>query len=432
MSHRYGALERLLTASLILLMLVSSCGKTEKPNIVLIIIDTLNADHLGCYNYYRNTSPVIDSLASSGTMWARMQAQAPWTLPGMVSIYTGLTERTHGCNDYDGYSHGLDPELPTIVTMLNDLGYNTAGFVNINYLGSVFGMDIGFEYFLLDDEGHGRAAETVDQFISWLDGDEFSEPFFVVFHLFDAHAPYDPPGGFATAFSEFGTMGVTNWQPNEDGSVPPGHAEHMCALYDAEILWIDSQLSRMFQGIRQRLLSENTLIVFTADHGEEFMEHGQWGHSQNLYQQSLHIPLIMSGPGIPENRVDSTVAGQFDILPTVLAYLGEDIPGRIEGINVLGSDMTEIRDIPSSGVRSDSSQVTILNGNKKVIWSPVGDCSEMFDIVADPFETDYLDVDSILLSRVLEYWAWPRLWEPTSTQLGIIEKKKLESLGYIR
>jgi len=132
--------------ALFLFLLSLSCtgnGESQKMNILLIIIDTLNADHLGCYGYYRDTSPTIDSLASEGTMYARAQAQAPWTLPAMVTIYTGLTERSHGCNDYGSYSHGLDPELPTIVTILHEECFTTAGFVNINYLGLLYGMEKG-------------------------------------------------------------------------------------------------------------------------------------------------------------------------------------------------------------------------------------------------------------------------------------------------
>ena len=418
-------------------LMLCSCGNTmdqqESPNVILIIIDTLNADHLGCYGYHRDTSPVIDSLASSGTMWARMQAQAPWTLPAMVSIYTGLTERTHRVNHQEGLYLGLNPELPTIATILNNYGYNTAGFVNVNFLGPQHGMEKGFQYFKMDTLGHGRAAATVDEFITWLDSLDYSEPFFVVFHLFDPHSPYDPPEDYATAYTRNGTMGITDWQWNEDGSVKSELTDHLRDLYDGEIRWVDSQLSRFFSAIRRRHLSENTLIVFTADHGEEFLEHGSWGHARNLYQQSLHVPLIISGPGIPVNVVDSTIVGQIDILPTILSYVGETIPAGIEGMDILTGSVTRARDIPSSGVLGDSSQVSILNESNKVIWSPVNDYSEMFDIVEDPMESVILDVDSILLSRVLDYWAWPCLWEPTLNVASVIgQKRKLHDLGYIR
>lgn len=421
--------------ALFLFLLSLSCtgkGESQKMNILLIIIDTLNADHLGCYGYYRDTSPTIDSLASEGTMYARTQAQAPWTLPAMVTIYTGLTERSHGCNDYGKYSHGLDPELPTIVTILHEEGFTTAGFVNINYLGPLYGMEKGFEYFLIDDEGHDRAAETVDEFISWLDSEEFSEPYFVVFHLFDAHMPYAPPMGFDRTFTEYGTVGITEWIADENGVLDPAQADHLRNLYDGEIKWIDSQLSRMFGTIRERRLAENTLIIFTADHGEEFLEHGEGGHSQNLYQQSLHVPLIITGPGISEGVVDSATVGQFDILPTVLTYLRIPVPERIEGMDILSGTIPSNREIPSSGVRSDSIQVALLVGEEKVIWSPVNDYSEMFNIVDDPDEMLHLEVDSMLLPEVLDYGAWPCLWNPTDRELDIIEQRRLEDLGYIR
>ena len=418
-----------------LLLLNGGCAEvTEErhPNVILIIIDTLCADHLSCYDYYRNTSPVIDSLASEGIMYARMQAQAPWTLPAMVKIYTGLTERSHGCNDFGNCSRGLDPELPTIATILHDEGFNTAGFVNINYLGQLYGMDKGFDCFLINDEGHGRAAETVDEFISWLDSEEFSKPFFVVFHLFDPHLPYDPPMGYDRTFSDYGTMGITQWIHDENGEVDPAQKDHLRNLYDGEIRWVDSQLSRMFRAIREKRIADNTLIIFTADHGEEFLEHGECGHSQNLYQQSIHVPLILSGPGIPEGIVDSMPVGQFDILPTVLTYLQMPVPERIEGMDILSGDIPDNREIPSSGVRSDSIQVALLVGAEKVIWSPVNNYSEMFNIVNDPDEMMHLEVDSVLLSEVLDYGAWPCLWNPTDYELGAMELRRLEDLGYIR
>ncbi len=428
-------LIKLIFALTALLLLIGGCAdviEESRPNVILIIIDTLCADHLGCYDYHRNTSPAIDSLASEGIMYARMQAQAPWTLPAMVTIYTGLTEKSHGCNNYGSYSCGLDPELPTITTILHDEGFSTAGFVNINYLGSLFGMEKGFEHFMIDDEGHGRAAETVDEFISWLDSEEFSEPYFVVFHLFDPHMPYDPPMGYDRTFTENGTSGITEWIPDENGVLDPVQADHLRNLYDGEIKWTDSQLSRMFGIIREKHLAENTLIIFTADHGEEFLEHGQGGHSYNLYQQSLHVPLIITGPGIPGGVVDSATVGQFDILPTVLTYLRMPVPERVEGMDILSGNIPPDREIPSSGVRADSIQVALLVGEEKVIWSPVNNYSEMFNIVDDPGEMLHLEVDSVLLSEVLDYSVWPCLWNPTDHELDIMEQKRLEGLGYIR
>ena len=138
---------------------------------------------MSCYGYHRDTSPVMDSLASSGRIWLNMQAQAPWTLPAMASILTGLTVKSHGCRNYDDGPYGLDPLVPTLATILLEEGYRTAAFVNVVYLGDIFGLSKDFEHFFYDGECHGRARVTVDSLLTWLDGDNYEEPFFVFFHL---------------------------------------------------------------------------------------------------------------------------------------------------------------------------------------------------------------------------------------------------------
>ena len=130
--------------------------------------------------------------------------------------------------------------------------------------------------------------------------------------------------------------------------------------------------------------------------------------------------------------MDSTTVGQFDILPTVLAYLQMPVPQRIEGINILSDDIPDHREIPSSGVRSDSIQVSLVVGDEKVIWSPVNDYSEMFNLVDDPGEMLHLEVDSAQLSELIDYSVWPCLWNPTENELDLVEQKRLEGLGYIK
>jgi arylsulfatase A-like enzyme len=423
-------LIRSLVFYIILLLLTAGCAEDKRPSILLIVIDTLAADHMSCYGYERETTPSIDSLASSGKIWFSMQAQAPWTLPAMTSILTGVTVRTHGCRHYEDASYGLDPELPTLTTILLENGYVTAAFVNINYLGDTFGLSKDFEHFCIDDEGHGRARLTVDSLLAWLDEDNPEMPFFVFFHLFDPHLPYDPPEGFDTAFEPRGTSGITEWRTNALNEWYPSQAPHLMNLYDGEIKWTDSQLGRLFAELRERDLTDNLIIVLTADHGEEFLEHGDWGHGNNLYQNSIHVPLIISGPGIPAGSSDSITVGQVDILPTLLTFAGIPVPQRIEGLDLFGVIPPD-RPVFSSGVFSDSTMAALVADHSKIIWSPVDDYSEMFKLRVDPAEMNRLDADSLLLDELLEYWAWPCLWEPTKNELAAIQLKQLRNLGYI-
>ncbi len=419
-----------IAACLIILLLFSGCNEDRRPNILLIVIDTLAADHMSCYGYDRDTSPAMDSLASSGTIWFNMQAQSPWTLPSMASILTGLTVKTHGCRHYNEASYGLDPLLPTLATILLDEEYRTAAFVNINYLGEAYGMSRDFEHFCFNDEGHGRARITVDSLFAWLDGENYSEPFFVFFHLFDPHLPYDPPEGFDTCYEPGGTAGITEWRTNALGEWYPEQAAHLLNLYDGEIKWTDSQLGRMFAGLRERNLTDNLIIILTADHGEEFLQHGDWGHGNNLYQNALHVPLIITGSGIPEGTSDSVTVGQIDILPTILTFAGVPIPARAEGLNLFGEIPVD-RPVYSSGIFSDSIRASVVAERDKIIWNPVDDSSEMFNLQDDPVEMNPLNADSLLLNQLLEYWAWPCLWEPTKNELTIIQQKELRDLGYI-
>jgi len=414
----------------VMILLTLSCAKDAKVNVVLIIIDTLNADHLGCYGYYRDTSPAIDSLAASGILFRNCQAQAPWTLPGMASIFTGLTERSHRCSHYDGFSHGLDPEMPTLTTILKETGYSTAALVNVGYLGEPFGITKGNDYFWYNDDGSDNADITVNTLLEYFSSNEVPEPFFAVIHLFDPHLPYDPPSPFNTLFKHSGTNGITEW-PELELCFDPVLIEHMTAMYDSEIRWTDSQLSRLFAGMREMGLADNTLFILIADHGEEFMQHGDWGHAHNLYQPALQIPLILTGPGIEPGTVVSRNVGQYDVLPTVLKYLEIAVPDHVEGINIFG-EIPEARVIPSSGVIADTASVACLQKSRKVIWFVEPDSSETFDLEDDPGEMNLLPVDSLLLEEVMNYWAWPCICTPTQNEKTLIEMKRLEGLGYIR
>jgi arylsulfatase A-like enzyme len=412
-----------------LILSILSCVDNQKVNVVLIIIDTLNADHLGCYGYYRDTSPTIDSLAATGILYRSCQAQAPWTLPGMASIFTGLSEKSHRCSHYDGFSHGLDPEMPTLTTILKEQGYSTAALVNVGYLGEIFGITKGNDYFWFNDDGSDNADITVDTLLHYFSSNEVPEPFFATIHFFDPHLPYGPPSPFDTLYKSTGANGTTEG-PEIELCFNPVLIEHMTAMYDSEIRWTDSQLSRLFEGIREMGLADNTLFILIADHGEEFMQHGDWGHAHNLYQQALHIPLILTGPGIEPGTVVSKNVGQYDVLPTVLNYLGIPVPAHVEGINLFG-EIPFDRIIPSSGVIADTTSVTCLQESRKVIWFIEPDSVETFNLTDDPGETNLLPTDSILLEEVMNYQAWPCLCTPTENEKALIEMKRLEGLGYI-
>lgn len=416
----------------VMLLLFLSCGaETDtRPNVILLLVDTVNADHLGCYGYYRNTSPSIDSLAATGIRFANCQAQAPWTLPAMTSILTGLSEKSHGCNRYNSVSYGLDPEVPTLASILQEEGYASATFFNVAYLGEEFGLDRGYGTSWYGSDEMDYAGITVDSVLHYLDTLETENPFFLSVHLFDPHLPYEPPFPYDTLYNGIGTAGMERW-PEVGLCNDPVVIRHMTDLYDSELRWTDSQLERLFSYLRSGNLLENTIIVLVADHGEEFMEHGENGHANNLYQQSLHVPLIITGPGIPPDSVVTQYVGQIDVLPTLLDYLALPAPDHIEGISLLGN-IPHDRVLPSSGPMSDNSLACAVKDASKVMWFVESDSTETYELTSDPEETVPLELDSLLFEEVLSYWAWPCICTPTSDAEEEAELMRLEDLGYIR
>jgi len=423
-----------------------SLNGTSLPNIILISIDTLRADHLGCYGYYRDTSPCLDSLAASGTIFTRCQAQAPHTIPSHASIWTGLSVISHGAGNHNGSDYGLDPELPTIATVLKDKGYITLGIVNVVILNNDFGFASGFDYYSWHENGEGRAGIAFDEYLKWLDENVGNpNPVFALIHLYDVHGPYDPPAPYDMTFTTGGSEGIIEWQtdPLTGALLNPYDKDHLLNLYDGEISWVDSQLNRLFSELRQRGLAENTLIIVVADHGEEFLEHNGFGHSHAVWQEMLHVPLIISGPGIPVGVVDDIPAGQFDILPTIADYLEITLEFPVDGVSLLDStSRTENRILPSSRVSPDKcfrwgleqyeGLIAVLSGNRKAIINyGIEEPGVMFNLVSDPEEMDSLTLEPHMAEALDQYWTTPPVGNPSALNSESINSL-LEDLGYVR
>ncbi len=424
----------LLLAFFVLSISCSNKGEEQRVNVLLILVDTINADHLGCYGYHRNTSPTIDSLAYSGVRFANCYAQSSWTLPGMASIYTGLTERSHRCGHYNNKVFGLDLEVPTIATILQQNDYSTAGFVQSSYLGEDFNMEKGFDSFWISvtPGESGMDSVAIDTVLSFCNSSSLiSKSFFLTVHLYDPHSPYGAPAPYDTLFKHTGNNGIFDWPSEEHLKSDPVIIEHLEAMYDSEIRWTDYQLSRLLAGLREMNLLDNTIVILVADHGEEFMEHGFTGHANNLYQQTTHVPLIISGPGIEPGTVLTANTGQFDVLPTLMNYLSISVPAHVEGIDILGNIPAD-RIIPSSGIVFGESVAACIQESMKVMWFPEADSSETYDLAEDPGEENMLDTNYLLFDEVQSSWAWPCICTPTQNDSMAMAIKELEELGYLR
>ncbi len=443
----YSIIPLLLAA----VMSVLSCGGPEHPvpgngrhNIILIILDTLRADHLSCYGYHRETSPVIDSLAATGTRWSAAQAQAPWTLPAHATIWTGLSVQSHRTlnpiavesedNDRLKLIYKLDTDLPSLPVLMRDGGFATFGVANFTILSDIYGFDQGFDTYSCHPTGEAQAAVSVDMMIEWLEHNR-DERFFCMMHLYDIHSPYAPPAPYNTLFQDDPQLTWFDWALEGDSILNIDSVQAAIDLYDGEIGWVDDNLSRLFAWVRANGLEDETLIVIVADHGEEFLEHGWVLHGTSLYQEVLHVPLIMSGPGVEPGLVNPTRVGQFDLLPTLTAWAGIESEGTFDGVDIL-ADPDPLRSIPSSETSSPPwtdryPLASTVSGNTKTIM--MNDLEEFttYMLDADPHEINPLPGDSSGMESVLYYWATPPKGFPDFAESDPRSLQALRDLGYI-
>ncbi len=302
-----GAAPGLLAAAgpLVWLACAPELPPTAAPErILLVTIDTLRADRLGCYGAGRAHTPHLDAIADGGVRFEAAMAPTPLTLPSHASMMTGLEPPRHGVRHNSIYS--LERSHPTLAGELQKAGFATAAFVGSAVLDSRFGLAGGFDHY--DDQvASGRvsgaigfaerpADQVVDAALAWLEG--APDRFFLWVHFYDPHADHKPPKGFASAFA----------------SDP----------YAGEIAFVDYQLGRLLDGIRERWGASGLLVAATSDHGESLGEHREITHSYTLYDATQRIPLLLSGPGLPAGRSVAGLARLTDLAPTLLALVGLD------------------------------------------------------------------------------------------------------------
>jgi arylsulfatase len=310
---------------------LAACGpaEPEPPNLVLIVVDTLRPDHLGCYGHPRDTSPAIDALAAEGYRFERAYATAPWTMASVASLFTGLYPGSHGITSVSR----LPDEALTVAEILHSRGYATAGVVSHVVLGRGYGFHQGFEQY--EDRVPGPAhfdvstGRVTDRAIEFLDGLASGErPFFLFAHYFDPHYNYLPHEEVDFAPPRVGRLDATQTiKELRSMSADLGEAEvaFIRDLYDEEIRHTDGGIGRLLDRLAELGLDENTWVVVTADHGEEFLTHGWLGHTRTLYEELVRVPLIVRPPGgLSEPRVPRTPATQAALAATLVDLAGGD------------------------------------------------------------------------------------------------------------
>lgn len=372
-------------------------GDPGQPDIVLISIDTLRADHLQTYGYERLTSPWFDQLAAEGTRFDFARSASPWTLPSHTTMLSGQLPKTHMVVED---KHVLPETTPVLPELLQKAGYATGGFVATLYVSRKFNFDRGFDRFSdfdIDSErqnlrGEVLAENVVDEALHWWSEQPKGKPVFLFLHSYDVHYEYDPPGDYGTLFDRAPQKGdpkYKNYHHFKKHTITEEQFVHQRAQYDESIRYVDDQFKRISDAAKKA--GRKVRFIITSDHGEEFGERGSWGHAHTLYAEQLHIPLIISGDGIPKGAV-AGVAGTQDIAPTVAGWV-DGIPaldgGLVDGIDladaIAGQPLPE-RGFASETTRFKTNRLGYYAEGLRLEWDLKKDVAELFDPHADPKE----------------------------------------------
>ena len=302
----------------------------RSSSIVVITIDTLRADHLGSYGYFRDTSPNIDRVAEEGVLFANVVTTMATTLPAHVSLWTSMYPVQTGVTRNGSKlakNQKAGSDVLMFAQMLRRLGYSTAAFVSATPVKKYTGIGVGFDIFDEPDVKRGgrsgTADATTDQVLQWLDS-EPQKPFFLWVHYFDPHDPYRPPSPYDTSFSTTGEL-IQFLEQNEYPYPEDARVLNVNNLYDGEIQFVDSQIGRLVAALEESGLYETLTLVILSDHGEGLGQHGRIGHGE-IFNEQLFVPLIIKFPESSgrAGQVVEEVVSLVDVVPTLVDVL--DLP----------------------------------------------------------------------------------------------------------
>lgn len=406
----------------------------DGPNVVMIVLDALRADHLSSYGYERDTSPNIDRLASEGALFLNAHSHGNRTILAMPALFTSLYPSFNGAISVGALMRPLPEDKTTIAEMLQARGYTTVALMTNIHLKSVFNMTQGFDraeefnagayslsvYRLLISlnvlqrpeiaiEGRPRATEITDTALTWLD-DLKDRPFFLYVHYMDTHHPYRPPPEFAEMFGGITTDPAALFMKSRrvlhrdpDASFDERDLQRLEDYYDASIRYADHEIGRLLDRVRDISKDRQTVVVVTADHGDEFLEHGTLYHNNLLIEELLHVPLIFWEPGEVKagQRIDSLVR-HIDVMPTLADMTGATVPDEAMGkslLPLLTGSATDF-DVPSFA-EGDYCTSYVYDG-WKVMYVDSTNQAVLYNLTEDPEERNNLaDAEPERLRRMM-------------------------------
>ncbi len=367
-------------------------GQPARPNVLLITVDSVRADHVGTYGGPART-PTLDWLASQGVRFTNVYAQLPQTTPSHAAILTGQYASTSGVRI--AHHDALPDGKPTLARAMQDAGYQTGGIYS--WAGPVDGFDQGFQNYVnvATADADGRADLTTGAAIAWLTkaAAERDKPFFLWVHYRDPHYPYEPPAPFDTLYAPRcdgcvdGSLATLNrlhggWRPT------PAELARILAAYDGEISYSDHEVGRLLTQLAALGLEPTTLVVVTSDHGDAFGEHGEWFHGLGVYQETIHVPLVARLPGaLPAGVAFDGVVQLIDVMPTVLDVVGLPPAPSAEGrslVSALRSGGTT--DGPAITEVSDGHYTAVVLGEWKLIRDNLSGQRALYHLPSDPGE----------------------------------------------
>jgi arylsulfatase A-like enzyme len=403
------------------------------PNLLFLSIDTLRADHMGVYGYERNTTPAIDAWAQGATVFEGAQASASWTLPGLASVLTSFYTSTHQCWTF---SSRLDPSFTTLPEILTAAGFDTMCVTSHVFLARRYGLQQGFVHF--DDEFAHPLDDPTEVVTSHMVSDKgirFLEqkaaaaddvPWMLWLHYFDPHGKYNVHEGIS---EEFGTALEID-------------------RYDGEVRFTDLHVGRVLAKLEELGLAEDTMVVFFSDHGEEFLDHGGLRHGHALYRELIRVPLIVKAPGCPPARVPDLVR-TVDLMPTVLDFVPPLLPpSGIEGVSLRpmlerpdAHGMESLAALSEIRLQEVASLNSVIRGRWKLIAHSIEGTFELYDVEADPLETndladahpDVVDELKGVMKSMIERARDRGAAFGTQEALGLTEtqRKHMQDLGYL-
>lgn len=379
----------------------SASGKRSAANVVLVLIDTLRADHLSMYdNGSRVQTSFLDKFSKESMVFDRVWAQENWTKPSIASLLTGLYSATHQTKTEKN-------KIPSSAVMIQEhfskLGFETAGFVANGYVSDKFGFRRGWNTWTnyVREGKRNRAEFVADDAVNWLKKRKEDKPFYLYVHTIDPHVPYIPPVKYRALYDNEPYNGVvkstqtaTLLEKIKTGAVRLSERDkiRLEALYDGEITYHDEHLEKIYRELEAQGLLENTVMAVTSDHGEEFFEHGSVGHGHTLYEELLHVPLFIRLPGAHTQKKAVHFPQEVelvDVLPTMCELLGIEVPDGVQGESLI-PQLNGIEPRWPNAVFSEfmDGQLAARTERFKLIYR--GLRTTLFDLKEDPRETSDL------------------------------------------